>query len=53
LKSNITQTAEEKYKNFVRLYPNIVQRVPQHNIASYLGITPESLSRIRKQMAER
>ena len=53
LKGNIIQTAEEKYKNFIRLYPNIVQRVPQHYIASYLGITPESLSRIRKQMAER
>lgn len=53
LKGNIIQTAEEKYKNFIRLYPNIAQRVPQHNIASYLGITPESLSRIRKQMAER
>jgi CRP-like cAMP-binding protein len=53
LKGNIIQTAEEKYKNFIQLYPNIVQRVPQHNIASFLGITPESLSRIRKQMAER
>ena len=53
LKENIIQTAEEKYKNFISLYPNIAQRVPQHNIASFLGITPESLSRIRKQMAER
>lgn len=53
LKGNITLTAEEKYKNFIHSYPNIVQRVPQHNIASFLGITPESLSRIRKQMAER
>ncbi|MBL7761836.1 MAG: Crp/Fnr family transcriptional regulator [Chitinophagaceae bacterium] len=53
LKGNIILTAEEKYKNFIQAYPNIVQRVPQHNIASFLGITPESLSRIRKQMAER
>jgi CRP-like cAMP-binding protein len=53
LKGNIIQTAEEKYKDFIKLYPNIAQRVPQHNIASFLGITPESLSRIRKQMAER
>ncbi|MES1225493.1 MAG: Crp/Fnr family transcriptional regulator, partial [Bacteroidota bacterium] len=53
LKGNIILTAEEKYKNFISLYPNIVQRVPQHNIASFLGITPESLSRIRKQIAER
>ncbi|MES1217748.1 MAG: Crp/Fnr family transcriptional regulator, partial [Bacteroidota bacterium] len=40
LKGNIIQTAEEKYKNFISLYPNIAQRVPQHNIASFLGITP-------------
>lgn len=53
LKGNIIQTAEEKYKNFIQLYPNVAQRVPQHNIASFLGITPESLSRIRKQMADR
>ena len=53
LKGNIILTAEEKYKNFIHSYPNIAQRVPQDNIASFLGITPESLSRIRKQMAER
>ncbi|MCW3116069.1 MAG: Crp/Fnr family transcriptional regulator [Chitinophagaceae bacterium] len=53
LKGNIILNAEEKYKNFIHLYPNIVQRVPQHNIASFLGITPESLSRIRRQMTER
>ena len=53
LKGNIILTAEEKYKSFINLYPNIVQRVPQHNIASFLGITPESLSRIRRQMSER
>ena len=53
LKGNIILTTEEKCKNFIRLYSNIVQRVPQHNIASFLGITPESLSRVRKKMAER
>lgn len=53
LRGNIIQTAEEKYINFIQLYPNIAQRVPQHNIASFLGITPESLSRIRKQMTEK
>jgi len=52
-KGNIVLNAEEKYKNFMGLYPNIVQRVPQHHIASFLGITPESLSRIRRQMTER
>jgi len=49
----LSRTAEEVYTEFLRAYPDIAQRVPQHNIASYLGITPESLSRIRRQMAER
>ncbi len=42
-------TAEERYKDFVSQYPKITQRVPQYLIASYLGITPEFLSRIRAQ----
>lgn len=36
-------------KTLLKEYPNIVQRVPQHYIASYLGITPVSLSRIRNR----
>jgi CRP-like cAMP-binding protein len=43
--------AEDKYRKFVEFYPEIVQRVPQHMIASYLGIKPETLSRNRKKMA--
>jgi hypothetical protein len=43
--------AEEKYRRFVSFYPEIVQRVPQHMIAAYLGIKPETLSRNRKKMA--
>jgi CRP-like cAMP-binding protein len=49
----ISQTAEERYRNFIERYPGLDQRVPQHLIASYLGFTPEFLSRIRKQMATR
>lgn len=45
---NLSLTAEEKYTHFVKAYPEIIQRMPQHMIASYLGITPETLSRIRK-----
>ena len=41
--------AIERYEHFVKIYPNIVQRVPQKMIASYLGITPEALSRVRKE----
>lgn len=43
----ISQTAEERYNDFVKTYPKINQRVPQYLIASYLGITPEFLSKIR------
>lgn len=50
---SLSQSAEEKYSKLVTAYPNIIQRVPQHMIASYLGITPETLSRIRKQMSSR
>jgi CRP-like cAMP-binding protein len=47
---SLSQSAEEKYSKLVLTYPNIVQRVPQHMIASYLGITPETVSRIRKNL---
>ena len=53
LLQTITQTAEEKFVNFAETYPACLQRVPQHMIASYLGITRETLSRLRKQMAGR
>lgn len=46
----ISLTVEERYTEFTRLYPNIVQSVPQHMIASYMGLTPETLSRVRKKM---
>lgn len=49
--SNLSHTAEEKYVKLLGVYPDIVNRFPQHLIASYLGITPETLSRIRKQIA--
>lgn len=44
-------TAEERYMHFIKLYPDILLRVPQIMVASYLGITPESLSRVRKDLA--
>ena len=45
---SLTATAEERYKDFLKDYPDISQRVPQHMLASYLGLTPETISRIRR-----
>lgn len=47
----IAQNAEQKYLDFIQKYPTIPQRVPQHYIASYLGISPEFLSKTRKKLA--
>lgn len=47
----LSASAEERYLEFIRLYPDLTLRVPQWMIASYLGITPESLSRVRKALA--
>lgn len=49
----MTETAEEKYLKYIQSYPGCVQRVPQHMIASYLGITRETLSRLRRQIVQR
>ncbi|WP_443937449.1 Crp/Fnr family transcriptional regulator [Pedobacter sp. MW01-1-1] len=49
----LSSTAEERYLDFIKLYPNLTLRVPQWMIASYLGITPESLSRVRKELANK
>jgi CRP-like cAMP-binding protein len=49
----IGTSAESRYLAFINTYPEIVQRVPQNQIASYLGIAPQSLSRIRKELTEK
>lgn len=49
----ISLSAEEKYRQFVDQYPQIAMRVPQGMIASYLGITPETLSRIRSHAGKK
>ena len=46
-------TAEKRYLSFIETYPDLLLRVPQWMIASYLGITPESLSRVRKELAHK
>ncbi|MCC8410793.1 hypothetical protein LJ707_17760 [Mucilaginibacter sp. UR6-1] len=51
LMSSITHTAEEKYVKLAESNPKIIERIPQNLIASYLGIAPETLSRIKKNLA--
>ncbi len=57
LQSRINQllsaSAEQRYLHFIETYANLTQRIPQWMIASYLGITPESLSRVRRDLAAR
>lgn len=49
----LSATAEKRYLQFVAMYPEILLRVPQTMVASYLGITPESLSRVRRELAQK
>jgi CRP-like cAMP-binding protein len=49
ISSSLSKPGWERYNEFVEKYPFIDQRVPNHQIASYLGMTPQSLSRIRRQ----
>lgn len=49
----INSSPEERYESILRKRPQLVDRVPQHQLASYLGITPESLSRIKKRIKRR
>ncbi|XWW48558.1 Crp/Fnr family transcriptional regulator (plasmid) [Fibrella sp. USSR17] len=52
LNATVSLSPEELYQSLIALYPDIVQRVPQHMIASYMGLTPETLSRIRRRLSE-
>lgn len=46
----MSATAQQRYEHFLKTYPQLTQRVPLKMIASYLGITPEALSTIRRKM---
>lgn len=50
---SISIPAEQRYENFRDKYPELIQRIPNTQIASYLGITPEFLSKIRKQIGRK
>lgn len=49
----LSQSAEQRYLQFVKTYPDISLRVPQTLVSSYLGFTPESLSRVRRELANK
>jgi len=51
--ASLSLSAEENYLQLLKVYPQLAQRVSLKHISSYLGITPESLSRIRKRLAKR
>ncbi|MDQ7066254.1 MAG: Crp/Fnr family transcriptional regulator [candidate division KSB1 bacterium] len=51
--ATLSLSAGERYLLFLQTYPQLVERLPQHQIASFLGITPESLSRIRRKLARK
>jgi len=50
---SLSSSAEERYLDFVKTYPSIATRVPQWMVASYLGLTPETVSRIRKKLSRK
>ena len=53
LSTYITDTPEQRYLKLLENRPELIQRVPQHQLASYIGVKPESLSRIRKRILYR
>lgn len=50
---NISSTAEERYTSFIEQYPHLSNRLPSTQVASYLGVTPEFLSKVRKNLSRK
>ena len=50
---SLSSSAEERYLDFLATYPSIATRVPQWMVASYLGLSPETVSRIRKKLSRK
>ena len=53
ISDSLSASAEERYLKFIKTYPQLFEQVSQNQIASYLGITPQSLSRIRKELTQK
>ena len=50
LVNNLSLSAMERYNNFCQLYPDLLQNIPQKQVAAYIGVTPEFLSKMRSQL---
>lgn len=50
--TTVAQSAEQRYEDFLKRYPDLPNRIAQHHIAAYLGITPEFLSKIRRRRVQ-
>lgn len=50
LMDNLSLSAEERFEKFCQKYPSLIQKIPQRQIASYIGITPEFLSKLKKKI---
>jgi hypothetical protein len=53
LRSFIAETAQERYENLAEMKPELLQRTPQIYLANFLGITPQSLSRLRRKITSK
>lgn len=53
LMDNLSLTAEERFEKFCKRYPTLVQKVPQKQIASYIGVTPEFFSKMKSKMLKK
>lgn len=53
LMDNLSLTAEERFEKFCSKYPSLIQRVPQKQIASYIGVTPEFFSKMKAKLLKK
>ncbi|MBI1782648.1 MAG: Crp/Fnr family transcriptional regulator [Sphingobacteriales bacterium] len=53
LVNNLSLSAAERYNNFCQLYPSLIQNLPQKQVASYIGVTPEFLSKMLSNLSEK
>jgi hypothetical protein len=50
---NLSLTAEERFEKFCKKYPTLIQKLPQKQIASYIGVTPEFFSKMKRKLLKK